>query len=260
VHYIRAELTTSKKGKAMSPLPPLAPETLSALARFDTPTICNAIELFEVRPRNTGFMNDTIKACFPRMPPMVGYSVTSTFRSMSPPRAGDVYASLSQQVESYAGLPGPPIMVYQDLDDPVISATFGEVMCSVYKAFGARGLITSGAGRDLEQVESIGFPTFTSGAICAHGYCHTLAVNVPVTVGGICIYPGDLLHGDLNGVTTIPHEIASEIPDACAGLAAAEKIILDYVRGPKVTSAGLAEVRQECSAMLARLTQQLRHK
>ncbi|MGE5191262.1 MAG: RraA family protein [Deltaproteobacteria bacterium] len=244
----------------MPPIPALSSERLAALAKFDTPTVCNAIELFEVRPRNTGFMNETIKACFPHMPPMVGYAVTSTFRSMSPPRAGDVYASMGQQVESYAQLPGPAVMVYQDLDDPVISATFGEVMCSVYKAFGARGLITSGAGRDLEQVEALGFSTFTSGAICAHGYCHTLAVNVPVTVGGICIYPGDLLHGDLNGVTTIPHEIASEIPEACAGLAAAEKIILDYVRGPNITPAGLGEARKECSAVLAKLTQQLRRK
>jgi len=244
----------------MQSIPSLSSERLAALARFDTPTVCNAIELFEVRPRNTGFMNSSIKACFPRMPPMVGYAVTSTFRSMSPPRAGDVYASMTQQVEAYAQLPGPAVMVYQDLDDPVISATFGEVMCSVYKAFGARGLITSGAGRDLEQVENIGFPTFTSGAICAHGYCHTLAVNVPVTVGGICVYPGDLLHGDLNGVTTIPHQIASEIPEACDGLAAAEKIILDYVRGAKITPAGMAEARKECTAMMARLTQQLRRK
>jgi regulator of RNase E activity RraA len=240
--------------------PALSAERLAALGQFDTPTVCNAIELFEVRPRNIGFMNSSIKACFPNMPPMVGYAVTSTFRSMSPPRAGDVYASMTQQVESFANLPGPAVMVYQDLDDPVISATFGEVMCSVYKGFGAKGLITSGAGRDLEQVEKIGFPTFTSGAICAHGYCHTLAVNVPVTVGGICIYPGDLLHGDLNGVTTIPHEIASEIPEACNGLAAAEKIILDYVRGPKVTPAGMTEARNACTAMFADLTKQFTRK
>jgi regulator of RNase E activity RraA len=244
----------------MEQLPKLSLECLAALARFDTPTVCNAIELFEVRPRNTGFMNAAIKACFPHMPPMVGYAVTSTFRSMSPPRSGDVYASMSQQVESYARLPGPPVMVYQDLDEPVVSATFGEVMCSVYKAFGAKGLITSGAGRDLEQVEKLGFPAFTSGAICAHGYCHTLAVNVPVTVGGICVYPGDLLHGDLNGITTIPHEIASEIPAACEGLAAAEKVILDYVRRPNPTPAGLAEARQECTAILSRMTQQLRRR
>jgi 4-hydroxy-4-methyl-2-oxoglutarate aldolase len=244
----------------MPQIPSLTPDCLAALGRFDTPTVCNAIELFEIRPRNTGFMNSSIRACFPRMPPMVGFAVTSTFRSMSPPRSGDAYGSLSQQVEAFSQVPGPPVIVYQDLDDPIISATFGEVMCSVYKGFGAQGLITSGAGRDLDQVEQIGFPTFTSGAICAHGYCHTLAINVPVTVGGICVYPGDLIHGDLNGVTTIPHEIASEIPAACEGLAAAEKIVLDYVRGTRITPTGLSEARQECSAIFARLTQQFRYK
>jgi 4-hydroxy-4-methyl-2-oxoglutarate aldolase len=244
----------------MSQLPGLSAETLAALIRFDTPTVCNAIELFEVRPRNTGFMNASIKACFPAMPPMVGYAVTSTFRSMSPPRAGDVYASMSQQIESFAHLPGPPVMVYQDIDEPVVSATFGEVMCSVYKAFGAKGLITSGAGRDLEQVEKIGFPTFTSGAICAHGYCHTLAVNIPVTVGGICIYPGDLIHGDLNGVSTIPHEIASEVPQVCEELAAAEKVILDYCRGKNLTPAGLDAARKECTEMFAKIGNRVRRK
>jgi len=235
-------------------------QLLAELAKYDTPTICNAIELFDVRPRNVGFMNDKIKACFPEMPPMVGYAVTSTFRSMSPPRSGDVYAGLSDQVVAFEKVPGPPVVVYQDLDDPLISATFGEVMCTVYKEFGARGIITSGAGRDLEQVRGIGFAAFTSGAICAHGYCHTLAVNVPVTVGGICIYPGDLIHGDLNGVTTIPPEIASEIPDCCAGLAAAEKIVLDYVRAPHSTAAGLGEARKAMQVEFAKLGQRFKRK
>jgi regulator of RNase E activity RraA len=236
----------------------LSKEALAALARFDTPTICNAIELFEVRPRSAGFMNAAIKACFPHLPPMVGYAVTSTFRSMSPPRSGDAYASMSQQVELFGQLPGPAVMVYQDLDDPVVSATFGEVMCTVYKSFGAQGLITSGAGRDLEQVEKLKFPAFTSGTICAHGYCHTLAVNVPVTVGGICIYPGDLLHGDLNGITTIPLEIASEVPQVCDELAAAEKVVMDYCRGKNITPAGLSGAREECMAMMKRTGQRVR--
>ncbi|MGQ0637489.1 MAG: RraA family protein [Planctomycetaceae bacterium] len=241
-------------------IPALTKEALSALARFDTPTVCNAIELFEVRPHNAGFMNASIKACFPHLPPMVGYAVTSTFRSMSPPRSGDVYASMSQQVEAFGQLPGPSVMVYQDLDVPVISATFGEVMCTVYKSFGAQGLITSGAGRDLEQVERLKFPAFTSGTICAHGYCHTLALNVPVTVGGICIYPSDLLHGDLNGVATIPHDIASEVPQVCDELAAAEKVIMDYCRGTNITPAGLSAAREECTAMLQKTSQRVRRK
>lgn len=236
------------------------PAWFEDLKKFDTPTICNAIELFDVRPRNVGFMNDTIKACFPKMPPMVGYAVTSTFRSMAPPRGNDVYASMSDQVAAYAGLSGPAVMVYQDLDVPIVSATFGEVMCSTYKAFGAAGLITSGAGRDLDQVEALNFPTFTSGSICAHGYCHTLTVNVPVSVGGIAVYPGDLIHGDLNGVSTIPHEIASEVAGVCRELMTAEQIILDYLKTPNITPAGFGEARKACVAMMAATGRRLTNK
>lgn len=232
--------------------------TLAELAKYDTPTVCNVIELFDVRPRNLGYMNDSIRACFPKLPPMVGFALTSTFRSMAPPRSADVYGSLSDQVEKFAEIPGPPVMVFQDLDEPTTSATFGEVMCTIYKSFGAQGLITSGAGRDLDQVEVLDFPVFTNGTICSHGYCHIPTINVPVTVGGIAIHPGDLLHGDLNGVTTIPTDIASEIPQACAELMAAEQVVLDYCKGDKITAKGLADARKECAAMIDTITQRVK--
>ncbi len=235
------------------------PAWLADLIKYDTPTVCNVVELWDLRPRSTGYMNGSIQACFPEMPPMVGYAMTTTFRSYAPPRTGDSYGGMSQQVELFAELPGPPVVVFQDLDEPTASATFGEVMCSVYKAFGAKGLITSGAGRDLDQVQAIGFPAFTNGTICAHGFCHFLHMNVPVMVGGICIEPGMLLHGDRNGITTIPHEVASEVPDACKELMAAEQIVLDYVRsGTGITPAGLDSSRKECGAMIAKLRKRLR--
>lgn len=236
----------------------LSHDVLTSLAKYDTPTVCNVIELFDVRPRNVGYMNDSIKACFPDLPPMVGYALTSTFRSMAPPRAADVYGSLSDQVEQFAALPGPPVLVFQDVDEPTTSATFGEVMCTIYKSFGSTGLITSGAGRDIDQVKVLDYPVFTNGTICSHGYCHIPQINVPVTVGGIEIEPGTLLHGDVNGVTTLPIEIASEIPDACQELMAAEQIVLDYCRGENITAAGLAEARKECAAMIGKLGKRLR--
>ena len=231
---------------------------LADLAKYDTPTICNAIELFDVRPRNQGFMNGTIQACFPKFPPMVGYASTATFRSFGAPRRGDVYTGLAEQVETFAELPGPPIVVFQDIDDPPASATFGEVMCSIYKGFGARGIITSGAGRDLDQVEAINFPAFTGGTMCAHANCHTLHLQVPITVGGILIEPGMLLHGDRNGVSTIPTEIASEVPEVCRELMLAEQVVIDYVRGPSPTASGLAEARKECQRMMQVIATRLR--
>lgn len=236
----------------------LSASQLEELAQFDTPTVCNVIELWDIRPRHTGYMNDSIKACFPKMPPMVGYALTSTFRSMAPPRGGDVYGSMTKQVEAFAELPGPPVVVFQDLDDPTAAATFGEVMCTTYQAFGAKGLVTSGTGRDLDQVEAIGFPVFTNGATCAHGYCHIPSIGLPVTVGGITVFNGDLLHGDLNGVTTIPHEIASEIAEACRELMAAEQIVLDYCKGSQITPSGLGEARAACADRVAQLGKRLR--
>ena len=230
---------------------------LETLRRFDTPTVCNVIELFGVRPRTVGYMNATIKACFPKMPPMVGYASTATFRAAFPPHAGQVYAGLADQVASFANLPGPVVVVFQDLDSPTAAATFGEVMCSTYKAFGAVGLVTSGAGRDLDQVETLGFPCFTSGTICSHGDCHIVQIDVPVQVGGIAVHPGDLLHGDRNGVTTIPREIASGVAQACPEFAAAEAMVLDYARGDQVDPRGFATVLKDFRSRVDALAQRL---
>ena len=131
-------------------------------------------------------------------------------------------------------------------------------MCTVYKSFGAKGLVTSGTGRDIEQVAGLKFPTFTAGTTCAHGYCHILNVGVPVNVGGITIFQGDLLHGDLNGVTTIPHEVATEVPDACQELMEAEDIVLSYVKGSGITVAGMEEARKECGDRIEKLGKRLR--
>ncbi len=230
--------------------------TLEKLARFDTPTICNVIELFDFCPRNRGYMDGRIKASFSHLPPMVGFASTACFRSDCPPATGDAYGSMDKQVATFAELPGPAIVVFQDLDDPPVAATFGEVMCSVYKAFGSAGLITSGGGRDLEQVRALNYPVFTGTTICSHAYCHLLHIGLPVRVGGLVVRQGDLLHGDANGVTSIPIGLAAEIADIAPEFVAAERIVLDYVNasGPK-TPAGLSAARKEFAAVVDRLSQ-----
>ena len=208
----------------------LSKTELEKLAEFDTPTICNAIELFDCRPRTDGYMDQRIKAAFAEMNPMVGYATTATFRSAFPPPGAGLYATISKQVELLLEIPEPRVVVFQDLDDPPAAATFGEIMCSTYQAFGCAGLITSGAGRDLTQVEKLGFPVFSGGSICSHGYCHLLDINVPVHVGGLMINPGDLLHGDRDGVTTIPSTVAPFVSTVAARFAAIEDFLLQRVR------------------------------
>ena len=231
---------------------------LELLRKFDTPTICNVVELFDLYPRTAGYMDGRIQACYPKLSPMVGYASTAIFRSAAPPKAGNVYSGLADQVASFADLPGPAVVVFQDADNPVAAATFGEVMCTTYKAFGAVGLITSGAGRDLDQVEELDFPCFTDGTICAHGYCHIERINTQVHVGGIMIHPGDLLHGDRNGVTTIPNHIASAVANACPELMDAEAIVMNYLKSAKVNAKDFAEAQKECKERIRKLGEKLR--
>jgi 4-hydroxy-4-methyl-2-oxoglutarate aldolase len=235
-------------------------QTLEQLRRFDTPTVCNVVELFDLRPRTGGYMDCRIRACFPKLPPMVGFASTATYRSAAPPRSGNVYAGMSDQVSSFAELPGPPIVVFQDLDEPPASATFGEVMATTYKTFGAVGLITSGAGRDLDQVEALAFPCFSNGTICAHGYCHIVQIGVPVHVGGVMVHPGDLLHGDRNGVTTIPVEIAAAVAEACPEYMAAEDVVLDYLKKGGADPKNFAAARKECQDRIEGLARKLKGK
>src|SRR5262245_792961 len=214
--------------------PQISNSTLRKLGQYDTPTICNVIELFEVRPNSDGYMDGRIRAAFPELPPMVGFAATATFRSAFPPKKG-AYGGLETQVERFSDLPGSAAVAFRALDAPAVSATFGEVMCSTYRAFGSVGLITSGGGRDLLQVRALDYPVFSGSVICSHAYCQTLEVGSPVRVGGLVVRNGDLLHGDANGITNIPLELASEIADAAAEFLAAENHVLDYVKaaGPK---------------------------
>jgi len=237
--------------------PPLSPADLALLRQYDTPTICNVIELFNVRTRTDGYMDRRIRACFPEMPAVVGYASTATIRTALPRAEGSSYKSLDEQVQSFAVLPGPPIVVFQDLDDPPAAATFGEIMCATYQAFGAVALITSGAARDLDQVHRLHFPAFSNGVICSHGYSRTLAIHEPVHVGGLGIYPGDLLHADANGVTTIPHEIASEVAHAASEYVAAEAVILDYVKAGAPDPERFSQVRQEFVRRIAELGERI---
>lgn len=236
----------------------VAEADLRLLRQFDTPTICNVVELYDLRPRTAGYMDRRIQACYPKLPPMVGYASTATFRSAAPPASGNVYAGLVEQLSAFEELPGPPVVVFQDVDSPCASATFGEVMCTTYKTFGAAGLITSGAARDLDQVEALTFPCFADGVISAHGYCHIPQIHVPVHVGGVMIHPGDLLHGDRNGVTTIPNEHAAAVAAACPEYMAAEAVVMDYLKAGKVDPKGYAAARNGCKERIDALSRKLK--
>ena len=218
----------------------ISPDILEKLRQYDTPTVLNVIELFEVRPRHEGFLNGEIKACFPEMGPIVGYASTATFQSATAPADGDASSNLADQVGVFdEELPAPRIVVFEDIDPAPCGATVGEVMCTVYQNFGCVGLITSGGARDLDQVRALGFPCWSSSVISSHAWCRIVDTHVPVRVGGCEIRPGELLHADCNGVAIVPGELAAEIALGCELLVEAEETVMGYAQSESPDVAGL---------------------
>ena len=231
---------------------------IAALARFDTPTVANAIEVFGVRDNAEGYVRGGIRACFPELPAFVGFASTVTLRGSFPKPAGVEGTSIEAQVESFASLPGPAVVVMEDVDVPLASAAFGEVMCSTYRNFGAQGLITNGWGRDLPQVRGRKFPVFTSGDCCAHGHSHLISLGLPVNICGTVIRQGDIIHADANGVLLVPHEIASELPEVARRVQAAEQIVFDFVATGSRDLVRLREARKEMLHQFAVLEAEVR--
>ena len=226
----------------MSQQSPLTPEDLAALRAFTTPTVCNAIETFKVRPRGEGFMGPEIKCWFPSMSPMVGYAATAIIRASNPP-PDPLPVKVTQLWEHVASVPGPRVLVVQDIDDPhLMGSLWGEVNANIMKALGCIGTVTNGGVRDLDEVERLGFHFFASTLLVSHAYVQLVAVGGPVRVGGLTVKPGDLLHGDKHGVTQIPLELARRIPEAVRQVDQRERRIISYCQSPGFTREGLRDV------------------
>lgn len=224
---------------------------IEELKQFDTPTVCNAVERFNLRGKTEGFMNPSIKSVFPDRPPLVGYACTAKISAAQPPTAEqkDLLFAYYQQVKD---TPAPPIAVIQDVDETPVGSFWGEVQATVHKALGCMGVITNGGVRDLDEVRDLGFTYFSSCVLVSHGFIHVESVNVPVTFGGVTVYPGDLLHADKHGVLVIPGAIAHELADACRLTQDAELPMLDGCRSVpdgQVTIEQLKGWRSEMEAL-----------
>jgi regulator of RNase E activity RraA len=203
---------------------------LEALRRYDTPTIANAIETFDVRPRTAGFASPAVRCIFPQFGTMIGYAVTARCRAAQP--AAQPY-SRHGWWDAVAAAPAPRVAVIQDLDDPPVGAFWGEVQSNIHRALGCVGAVTNGGVRDLREVEALGFQYYAGSVMVSHAYVTMVDYGTPVTIAGLEIHPGDLVHADLHGVQVIPPEIARAIPAACEAIIAKERTIIDLCRSPQ---------------------------
>ncbi len=221
----------------------LSSEQLAALRALDTPTVCNAIESFKVRGRVEGFCGMDVRCLSPELGVMVGYAVTLTVDSTTPdaPQDSRVWRDWMQAM---AVSPQPVVLALQDVGpQPRKSAHFGEVMGTLARRLGAIGVVTNGGLRDIEEVRRLGLHYFGPGVVPAHGQPRLLAVNVPVVIDGVAIQPGDLLHGDVNGVTLVPLAIAGQVADAAQEVRRAEAELMGYINGPDFSIDGFYRLR-----------------
>jgi 4-hydroxy-4-methyl-2-oxoglutarate aldolase len=208
---------------------PLTLDQLEALKKYNTPTIANAIEIFNLRGRHLGFLPHQIRCLFPDLGPIVGYAVTSVTQAAPPAEKGpDLNADYLRYV---AAQPGPKIAVGQDLDNPAgLGAQFGEVNATIHKKLGCVGHITDGCPRDLDEVQGLGFQLFGLNPCVSHAYVRLVDFGKPVKLAGVEIVPGELIHADKHGVCLIPLEIADKLLDACAEVERLERPLLELCR------------------------------
>ncbi len=229
------------------PLEPLlTDEQLKALRRFDSPTVSNAIETFRIRLRNTGFTDSSVRCVVPDLPPMVGYAATACLRTGEPPIEGHSFQDRSEWWYSILQMPAPRVVVLQDMDDPPGRGAFlGDMHCAILKALGCVGFVSNGAVRDLPAVRNMEFPLFAGSVAVSHAYAHIFHMGSAVTVGGLEIKPGDLLHADQHGVVCVPREVAGKIPPVAQRLMDAERRVIEFCRSAEFTPAKLSDLIKE---------------
>ncbi|MGD0578225.1 MAG: RraA family protein [Bryobacteraceae bacterium] len=220
--------------------PALTGEQLKKLQALDTCSVSNAIEQFDVRLRNEGFLHD-VGCLFPNLPPMLGYAVPAVIRSSMPPMAGRCYYNRIDWWRYVLTIPEPRVLVLKDIDhEPGLGAFVGAIHVHIARALGCVGCVTNGAVRDLPAVEATGFHLFARQTSVSHAYAHIVEFGEPVEIGGLAIKPGDVLHGDRHGVHNIPLDIAAAIPETVASMLAAEQDLIDYCASPGFTIETLA--------------------
>jgi len=186
--------------------PSLPHDALLQLKRWNTPTIYNGWEqITRHNPARDGFNLEVTHDFMPQMGPMVGYAVTCVIQPGNPQHPLNNPNAWSEYRAYLGSLPGPKIVVVQDLDKPLTyGAAWGEVNSNIHRALGCVGAIIDGAVRDLNEVTNAGFKILARRLCVGHACACPVRWGVDVEVFGRSIQPGQLIHADQHGFLAIP--------------------------------------------------------
>ncbi len=222
----------------------LTPAQIEELRKFDTPTVCNAMECFGIRLNTEGYMKPGLKLRMKGNPRIVGYAATAKVSANFPD--AEALKMLMGYYEHVREMGDPTIAVIQDIDPEPIGSFWGEVQATVHTSLGCVATLTQGGVRDIPEVEAMGFQFFSTDVTVCHGYTHIEKFACPVKILGLSVNPGDLLHMDQHGVVKIPHEVAPKLAAVCQGIMNAELPMLDPCR--KAIAEGRKPTMQELTA------------
>lgn len=232
----------------MAPTHPLQtklplPSQLEQLRRLSTCVVASAIETANVRLPNTGFAHSDIRCIFEGLPPVAAHAATARVRTAAPPIEGGRYSyARTDWWDHLLAIPAPRILVIQDMDtNPGLGAFIGEVHSNILLAMSCVGVVTNGAVRDLPEVRPTGFYMFAGNVSVSHAYAHVLDFGGPVEVGGLKIHPGELIHGDVHGIQTVPIEAIDEILSAANEIMQTRRHLVGICHSPGITLERLRE-------------------
>jgi regulator of RNase E activity RraA len=214
---------------------PVSAADLEALAAFDTPTVCNALEIVDASFRLAGYTREPLFCAYPALKPIVGFARTATIRAaVAPTEPKEAVKAKRLAYYEYVahGGPRPSVAVIQDQDGPLagLGAFWGEVNTHIHRGLGARGVVTNGSVRDLDANAS-GFQLLASRVTPSHAHVHVTSFGARVQVAGLDVASGDLVHADRHGAAIIPFDAVRRVLDAAALLQRREGVILAAARG-----------------------------
>ena len=210
----------------------MTPSLLKLLQSVDTPTVCNAIEVAQGKRGFDAFTRGTMLCSAPDEPAIVGYARTAKIAAVNAPTEAPevIKARRMAYYRHMSEGPRPAVVVIEDMDFPhCIGAYWGEINTNVHKGFGMSGALTNGVMRDLGDLPD-GFPVVAGSIGPSHGFVHVKEVGTTVTVFGMQVADGDLIHADRHGGVVIPSEVLDTLEVAIHKLLDTEKLVLDPAR------------------------------
>jgi len=192
---------------------PSAKKMMEELKNFDTPSITNVVATYPGHKLCLGLYNpwtenwytdNTIRCMYPEMGRTVGFAVTCTYALPDPNFPG---ISFMEVIDALDASPKPTVFVFEQKFPPELAnkvGLSGGNMTTAMKAVGCVGAVSNGPSRDIDEIRGMGFQYLLSGISPGHGPQAIQAVNVPVSVAGMDVAPGEIIHMDENGAVKFP--------------------------------------------------------